>query len=200
MNIEPVFSSDQNKLFAWELSDVDIPEQIEDLINTHEFVDYNSIKSGGLDQPSSRYKLNVDNKTIYDIFSDLSKQLFNFLVNQNDYIIDSVWPKPFIESIKARQQTLFGTEVIRDDPGFEMGKHLDNNVIFATFLINLRDNNNAYSEYWDYKDENKLLYEGPSKRGTGVLHINSPCLLHQGSNKSTEYRYIAFGNNVQYLF
>lgn len=201
MNIKPIFSSDQKKLFAWELSDVTIPDPVEELINANEFTDYNTSKQpGGLSHPSSRLKLNVEDNTVYDLFRGLSMELFYFIINQKDYIIDSVWPATFIESIKNRQLSLFGTEIVRDDPGFAMGKHLDNNATFATYLLNLRDNNDAFSEYWDYKDENKLLYEGPSKKGTGVLHINSPYLLHQGSNKGSEYRYIAFGNNTQYTF
>lgn len=122
---------------------------------------------------------------------DFSKKLFEEINEKIKPIILNShfewWPKDYVDSYSFEINDNVGTGVYLDSPHFHMGNHIDNGLSFGTCILNLEDNDGAHTVYYNMNEEE--IYRGPSKRGTGILHINQPTLLHTGINESEKERY-----------
>ena len=73
-------------------------------------------------------------------------------------------------------------------PGFSLGRHFDNRFVFANFILNLVDNP-VSTKFYDYTQNNKLIYEAPKEKGKGVFFLNYENTCHSYINDSFENRY-----------
>lgn len=81
------------------------------------------------------------------------------------------------------------TVIYSDPPNFKMDAHLDNQRVVANAIINLIDNNST-TEFFDYRNPNKVIFSTESIRNKGVLFLNTPAALHHIKNFNS-HRYIA---------
>lgn len=94
--------------------------------------------------------------------------------------------------VKKYDFSISGYSINLDSPYFNMGPHVDGEHGLSTLIINLKDNPGAHTIYYNPNQDLgdlKEIYRGPSKKGTGVIHINRPDLLHSGINESENERY-----------
>ncbi len=82
------------------------------------------------------------------------------------------------------------TQIIKDLPSFNMIPHMDNRNVFAAVVLNFTDNPCSTQFYMD----NQLIHTGPTKRGTGLVFLNTEYAWHSISNTSDQPRYISFMN------
>lgn len=182
-----------SKYYVWELTDINIPDKVFDLIENGEFINYNeALGDDHLKHPATRYHLESDPQP-NSIIGEILKPVIPFTILSQDYHMDSTWPLFFRKQV-AKRIPEFGGSIVKDTPGFTMDPHLDNNLVFATALINLKDNPDCHTEYYSDENGENIIYTGPTKKGTGTFHYNSPYLFHNGFNKGLENRLIAFAN------
>lgn len=195
MKLKPVLEKN-SKRFIWEISDVEIPEILTNLIETREFVSYNSdTGEGSLKHQETRYKLLDKDYKVNEILNSIVQPAIVSILSSSDYILDSVWPPFFIDDLR-KNIPFFGGEVVKDLPGHKMSNHLDNNLMFASCILNLKDNNNCVTEYYKDSTGKQVIYRSKSEnnKGVGTIHLNSPYLYHNGFNRSNEERIVAFCN------
>jgi hypothetical protein len=189
MIIKPGLSISDYPVF--EITEIEIPEVITQQINTGEWVSYNHNKpSDQLYHPSGRSKMDVTPE-LRTLALYVSRQVGQYINKQKDYNINNEFPEYYLTK---KDLQFFGVEYVRDDPGYDMGKHLDNRLMFGTLIINLADNNKSHTRYYDGENSRESIYNGPSSKGTGAFHINTRKVYHDGVNKGDGYRYIALIN------
>lgn len=187
MTITPVTKFGNNQYFIWELTDILLPDDLSITLKDSEWVPYNK-SNILLNHSEKRFKVNKFDYGIFDyIFNDLNYSIFN----SKDYDIQTVWP---LNRDKQYLQSKWGSSIIKDKSEFNMSPHLDNNLMFATCIINLEDNGENTTEYFKDQNGKELTYKSPGKKGTGVLHVNSPHLYHSASNKSKQDRITLISN------
>jgi hypothetical protein len=98
----------------------------------------------------------------------------------------SRWP---IEEEQFNHNMFAMTHIFKDPPNFSMGKHLDNQRVVGNAIVNLIDNSST-TEFFDYRDPDKVIFSTIGARNTGVLFLNTPAALHHIKNKNAD-RYIA---------
>ena len=182
MKITPVFD-EESQLFVWEISDINLPNDIDTKLSHMRWNPYCEELDG---QPASRYigDSNIDeytSNTLSVIYKQITKNIF----------YKNIHEAFSIDYIKKYNILNTSHSIIKDLSGTDMGAHWDNFLVFGVFIYNLKDNADARTSYYDYKTE-KLIYEGPTKKGTGVFHINSAACLHSGHNKGNEERVISY--------
>lgn len=184
MIVGPVFGKNSNQ-FVWKITDFKLPDNIDDIIESHEWPLYAQYEGA-----THRHRAHIPELDSY--MEDASNQLEKMIRNQSHYKIQSVWPDYFIQKcrLRANDSTLY----VKDTPGFNMAVHLDNMLIFGTLIVNLKDCEDSRTIYYKDKKRNHVTYAGPVKRGTGVFHINGPELYHTGYNNGNDDRYIAMLN------
>ena len=187
MNIKPIAKPGNYRYFLWELSDIILPDYLSETLKDSEWVPYNK-NNTLLKHSEKRFKVN---KFEYGIFDHIFNDLNYSIINSKDYDTHVPWP---FDIGKQDLELKWGSSIIKDKSEFNMTPHLDNNLMFATCIINLKDNGENTTEY--FKDENgkELIYKSPGKKSTGVLHVNSPHLYHSVSNKSKQDRIILMNN------
>lgn len=181
MKITPVFNK-ESQLFVWEISDITLPNNIDTQLSNIKWNPYQEPTEG---QPVGRYvgEVNIDEYTdnaLSELYNQITKNIFYENIHQA-FSID------YIKKYNVLNKT---HSIIKDIADTDMGPHWDNFLVFGVFIYNLKDNPNARTTYYDYKTE-ELIYEGPTKKGTGIFHINSIACLHSGHNKGNEERIIS---------
>lgn len=181
MKITPVFDK-ESQLFVWEIGDIQLPNDIDIQLSD---VVWNSYGESTEGQPVSRYigEFNIDEYTtnsLSEIHGELKKNIFYENIHQA-FSVDYIKKYNILDNSHS---------IIKDTVDTDMGPHWDNFLVFGVFIYNLKDNPNARTTYYDYKTE-ELIYEGPTKKGTGIFHINSAACLHSGHNKGNEERIIS---------
>ena len=79
------------------------------------------------------------------------------------------------------------TKVLKDEPGFKLIPHYDNELIFCIIIINLIDNDSATIFY---EKNNEVKKESPLTKGRGILYLNSLDTKHGYINTSIKNRYV----------
>jgi hypothetical protein len=100
-------------------------------------------------------------------------------------IFQSRWP---IDSKQFDSNMFAMTHIFKDPPNFSMGKHLDNQRVVGNAIVNLVDNNST-TEFFDYKDSDKVIFSTEGTRNKGILFLNTPAALHHIKNLNSD-RYI----------
>ena len=98
----------------------------------------------------------------------------------------SRWP---IDKEQFDNNMFIITHILKDPPNFSMGKHLDNQRVVGNAIVNLIDNSST-TEFFDYRDPDKVMFSTTGTKNTGVLFLNTPAALHHIKNKNVD-RYIA---------
>ena len=187
--------TDNNRFPIWEVSEIEIPEKFETLFNNPDFYKCSwrsytnaaSYRSRKLKQPPGRSKFVCERTSIHKLLKPVTSQVVKFVKTQQDYNLNHTWPPFYIDSIDEVNETM-GVEVIQDMGGYDMGAHLDNNLMVFTFIFNLIDNPRAGTEYYTDETASRVLYKANPKKGYGVLHVNTPYLWHNGVNRTKRVR------------
>ena len=191
MIAKPVAEKGNSKYLIWELSDINLDFISEEVLTSSNWVGYNDEKPIELKQPVSRKIL-----TTFDLSgctSTLNELTRNIYLSDYYDIFTNTQLDVSTKNRLINYPNTWKVEIIRDEPGHTLGIHLDNSVILSTFVINLIDNNTS-TEYFYDKEGTSLIYKGPTSKGTGVFHINTPYLYHSVNNLSSKERYILLGN------
>lgn len=131
-----------------------------------------------------------------------SNALDTFIDTLNNLIFVKTQELVFAEEIKETFQSrwpidkeqfdsnIFAmTHILKDPPNFSMGKHLDNQRVVGNAIVNLIDNSST-TEFFDYRNPDKVIFSTTGTKNTGVLFLNTPASLHHIKNKNVD-RYIA---------
>ena len=134
-----------------------------------------------------------------DIFNLLGSLLDSEL---NKKYVYSEYPLEFkdttIETFLRRNCQLI-YRVINDAPKYSMYKHYDNRSVFGNFFINLCDNPDVATEFYntgttlntDVLDDNSgIFYKGPTTCCDGLFFMNSYHTWHGVNNRSDKNRFI----------
>jgi hypothetical protein len=108
------------------------------------------------------------------VFSEKTKEIFQ-----------SRWP---ITKEQFDSDFFVKTQIFKDPPNFSMGKHLDNQRVVGNAIVNLVDNNST-TEFFDYKDPDKVIFSTEGTCNKGILFLNTPSSLHHIKNLNSD-RYI----------
>jgi hypothetical protein len=215
MKFTPIFPN--NKVLetnavipAWEITDGPVFPLLDETgwIPAHEFY----IKNAS-EQEIEAYRGKEAYKSIPSSFLDIGKKLMvgvrDHLLSQQDYFVDNIWPKHKFNEVlnrNLRDVEDFSTvdsliDIWRDAPHYRQSVHLDNFGILVTMVYNIKDNpENSGTKYYKNFDLDSdirpdfgtFIHQGPTKAGTGILHINTPWAYHEGWNMSDEYREVAY--------
>ena len=186
MNIRPVAELGNSQYFIWELTDITLPKGLDEIIEKSEWKEYG--RNILLKHPSKRFIADKFDATVFD---PILKYLNYIIRNREDYNILPIWP---LDPKNSFLDSHWGTKIIKDQSDFYMSAHIDNNLMFATCIINLQDNGENTTEYFKDSGGKELMYKSSGTKGTGVLHVNSPFLYHSAYNKSEKDRIISISN------
>ena len=199
MNFKPVFTPADRRV-VWEITDIPIPTEVENVLNSEDWETFNKTGGNPLTKyhPEGRSIFTGDSGYIQHLFDDIKRKIVLHVKNQTDYDLNPFWPS------LAGELTGNESHVVpfKDSAGMDMGRHLDNMMVFFTYIINLTDNPDSHTRYFNSDDsvnDTVPLYTGPTAKGTGILHVNSQYLHHDGVNFSkSSTRNILIGNLINY--
>lgn len=204
MKITPVFeNTDKHTIPLWLIEDVEIPNSItQALSEPNSWSDYSkTMKDEEYAQGHSDRLLHRNSKFLSDKLNKetgLDKFIIKHLSKQKDYDYNATWPSSGVEPYLDRLGISYA--MVKDSVNYKQHPHVDNFFVFGTVLLNLKDNHpDSGTVYYDYKEyllngKQTRVYKGPYKKGTGLLHVNTPHNLHEGWNEGDFDRYVAFGN------
>ena len=186
MNFTPVSKFSNRKYPIWELTDINIPDEVYKVIQEGTWNDYNKVTNNSkYKQPATRFTLDDYNESIT---SDLSKDIISFIRNQKDYDLSLV-ERNHPNIIDKMKHYRWKIQPVKDIAKYKLGTHTDGQEFVGTAIINLEDNKTV-TEYYADKDSKRLIYKGSGIKGTGVLHLNTPFTYHRVRNTTGEDRYI----------
>jgi hypothetical protein len=135
-----------------------------DILNLPEDSFFDSIKY--IDKGEGRWESTDETEEILNIFNQIDKK-----------------------SIEERFSCCLNivTKVLKDEPGFKLIPHYDNELIFGIVIINLIDNDSATIFY---EKNNKVKKMAPLTKGRGILYLNSLNSKHGYANTSIKNRYV----------
>jgi hypothetical protein len=152
--------------------------------------DYESINS--LLPVAGRKRYVFDSSKVLDTFIDTLNNLIFLKIQDLAFspeikgIFQSRWP---VDHSEIDDNFFSRTDIFKDPPNFSMGKHLDNQRVVANAIVNIA-NNSSTTQFFDYKDPNKVIFSTVGTKNTGVLFLNTPASLHHIKNNNSD-RYIA---------
>lgn len=98
-------------------------------------------------------------------------------------------PRYHMSLDQYRTRTRWFATVLRDQPGFKMAPHLDNNHVMVQMVVNLLQDNKTATEFYHF-NETAPCYRAPLKRNCGVIFLNTPGSVHSIVNP----------NNTRWIF
>jgi hypothetical protein len=144
------------------------------------------------DQPELESLMNsLQDENLYKIIDELyesNKFWFgrSWKVNKNKY-------NTMYDFVK--NNTDIAKYIFMDTPGVVMNTHFDDRITFGTFILNLNDNSKS-TKFHDYRNNNKIIYEAPKEKGTGVFFLNNENSLHSYIHNGNENRYAMILNVI----
>ena len=109
--------------------------------------------------------------------------------------IGAMW---FGKNQKFKWNNEYPPRILLDSAGFYMEPHLDNRDVFAVVIVNLQDNPEGTGTKMlnpfgiTKRKQDEVVYQGPIKKGTGILMFNNWNTWHSIENYSQENRLIAY--------
>jgi hypothetical protein len=100
-------------------------------------------------------------------------------------------PRYHMSLDQYQTRTRWFATVLRDQPGFAMAPHLDNNHVMVQMVVNLLQDNETATEFYHF-NETAPCYRAPLKRNHGVIFLNTPGAVHSITNV-TQTRWILYG-------
>ena len=109
--------------------------------------------------------------------------------------IGAMW---FGKNQKFKWNNEYPPRILLDSAGFYMEPHLDNRDVFAVVIVNLQDNPEGTGTKMlnpfgiTKRKQDEVVYQGPIKKGTGILMFNNWNTWHSIENYSQQDRLIAY--------
>jgi hypothetical protein len=106
---------------------------------------------------------------------------------QKDFLLDLVTKSPVFRHRYTmpfdhyQSRTYWFADVLKDQAGFEMMPHIDNSHIVVQMVVNLLQDNNTSTEFYQF-NESEPCYCAPLKRNHGVIFLNTPGAIHRIAN------------------
>ena len=120
--------------------------------------------------------------------------------SKQDFLLNLVNQSPIFQtryhqSINQYQcKTAWTSKILRDQAGFAMAPHLDNNHVMIQMVVNLLQDNDTATELY-YFNEPAPCYRAPLKKNHGVIFLNTPGAIHSIANVN-KTRWILYGGLV----
>lgn len=114
--------------------------------------------------------------------AEANKELFSNLYLYDDRIFPTY--ASFVEKI-----TDSPSSIVKYKPNSELSRHFDCRNCFADLITNLT-NNNSSTKFYDYRNNDALIYEAPMEKGKGVVWLNCENTLHSYKNDTDLDRYV----------
>ena len=117
--------------------------------------------------------------------------------SKQDFLLDLVSQSPcfktrFFKPIdEYRHDTSWFSSVLKDQPKFKMGPHLDNSHVMIQMVVNLMKDNETATEFY-YTNEHEPCYQAPLKKNHGIVFLNTPGAVHSIVNPNNT-RWIFYG-------
>ena len=125
--------------------------------------------------------------TVADFLADSQKNFLLDLVSQSPLFK----PRYYMSVDEYQKRTQWLATIYRDQAGFAMRPHLDNNHVMVQMVINLLQDNDTATEF-HYFDESAPCYRAPLKKNHGVIFLNTPGSIHSIANVN-KTRWILYG-------
>ena len=125
----------------------------------------------------------------------LEKFITDPQLQKNTPEIGAMW---FGKNQKFKWNNEYPPRILLDSAGFYMEPHLDNRDVFAVVIVNLQDNPEGTGTKMlnpfgiTKRKQDEVVYQGPVKKGTGILMFNNWNTWHSIENYSQENRLIAY--------
>lgn len=186
MKFKPVIKFDKAKYPIWEIDDIEIPDSLYTLIKESNWTKFDKYtKNSEYSQPQTRLVLGDYDRSITKTISD---DINEYIFEQEDY--DLVYVKKSHPIVAHSIRSIpWRVDPVKDIANYKLGIHTDGIQFIGTAIINV-ENNNTVTEYFADKDGKELIYKGSGRKGTGVLHLNTPYTYHRVRNTTNEDRYI----------
>jgi len=103
--------------------------------------------------------------------------------SQKDFLLDLVTqsstfkPRYPMPAEEYQKRTHWLATIYRDQAGFAMTPHLDNNHVMVQMVVNLLQDNNTATEF-HYVNNTVPCYRAPLKKNHGVIFLNTPGSIH----------------------
>jgi hypothetical protein len=164
------------------------------------------IQSPVLDTPEFEAELhNNDNFGVSEGHCNNLRSIYNgsgviskFLKESNqDFLLDLVsqsrcFKSRFYKSVDEYcNSTRWFATVLRDQPEFNMNPHLDNSHIMIQMIVNLKQDNETATEFYQF-NKSTPVYQAPLKKNHGVVFLNTPGSVHSIVNPN-KTRWIFYG-------
>jgi hypothetical protein len=127
---------------------------------------------------------------VADFLADSQKDFLLNLVSQSP-VFQPRYVLPFDE---YQKRAYWLATIYRDQAGFEMEPHLDNSHVMIQMVVNLLQDNNTSTEFYQF-NESVPCYRAPLKQNHGVVFLNTPGALHRIANVD-QTRWILYGGLV----
>ena len=133
-------------------------------------------------------------RSIYNGSSVVSKFLAQ---SQQEFLLELVsqstcfQPRYYKSLDQYQTKTSWFATVLRDQPGFAMTPHLDNNHVMVQMVVNLLQDNETATEFYQFNDS-VPCYRAPLKKNHGVVFLNTPGSVH-GIINPNKTRWILYG-------
>ena len=120
--------------------------------------------------------------------------------SQKDFLLDLVSQSPlfrpryYMSVDEYQKRTQWLATIYRDQAGFAMTPHLDNNHVMVQMVINLLQDNDTATEF-HYFNESAPCYRAPLKKNHGVVFLNTPGAVHSIANVN-KTRWIFYGGLI----
>jgi len=126
---------------------------------------------------------------LINIETSKREEIIDNMYNSDRLIFDSNWKKSYDYYMKHAS---FFANIVCDKPGYRMGPHKDNAHIIATYIVNLTDNTDMFTTFYDV-DAKSIIYKGFGQRNKGIGFLNTPASVHSIDN-IYKPRYIFYMN------
>lgn len=123
------------------------------------------------------------------------EELIQQCIDSNPYLFNYYWMRGSEFYLK---KAFINTQILKDEPGFFMDPHKDNNEIIGQYIVNLIDNGNATTNFFNL-NPNTLLYKASGERKQGVGFLNTAVSNHNIENVD-KTRYVLYFNILQDVY
>lgn len=194
MNIIPVLqhiklANGEHSMPVWEIQDFPLPD-ID--LNKCEEKGVLDQKRVGADKEKEKSRIELSVTLTDQQKKEWEQNMSSFMrymqtVGYKDYSFWSVWMEKINNfCIRTSAENL---TIIKDVPGSHMGYHLDNRAMFGVLIINVIDNPPGVSTTFSRTYNGEILYQAPTKKGSGVFFLNTHEMWHKIENFSSHDRY-----------
>jgi hypothetical protein len=153
-------------LLIMEVHDVALPEiKFDELVYTE--ADHHTNKM----YPGKRYYEDYKNPVGYKVSCLFRDIVFNSIIQPMRYDMRF---KPYEQYLG---NLIFGTQICRDDPGWQQQMHIDHPVTLLSGVVHITDTITP-THFYANSNDTTPIYTAPSKAGSGAFWLNLPNSWH----------------------